>query len=74
MSAREFLENALGVALVALFVLIALGVVFLVVGSVPLLVVLFPLSATLVGAVILVAYLRHRRSRRRRPDYGDDAD
>ncbi|MDX1709615.1 MAG: hypothetical protein R3316_00590 [Rhodovibrionaceae bacterium] len=74
MTAREFFENALGVALVALFVLLVAGGVLFALGSVPLLVAFFPLSVTLLAIVILVAYLRHRRARRRRPDYENELD
>jgi len=74
MNAREFLENALGVTLLALAALVVLGGIVFALGSVPLLVALFPLTVTAVAAVILVAYLRHRRSRRRRPDYEDELD
>ena len=73
MTPREFLENALGIALFLAFCLIVFGAVVLVIGSVPLLLALFPLSAALVGAVLLIAYLRHRRQRRR-GGYDDDSD
>jgi hypothetical protein len=74
MTSREFFENALGVAIFTAFALVALGALLLLVGAVPLLVALFPISAALLAAVLLIAYLRQRRRRRGRAGYEDEVD
>jgi branched-subunit amino acid permease len=44
---------------------VALGGLVLVLGSVPILLLIFPLTIGAVGVVFLVGYLRHRARRRR---------
>ena len=63
MDVREFLGDAMGTAMVIAMALAVLGVVVLVVGTVPLVLALFPLTAGIIGVVLLIGYLRHRRRR-----------
>ncbi len=65
MDLREFVGYALGTAFVLAMAAVLLGVLVLLIGSVPLILALFPLTAGLIAAVILIGYLRHRRRPRR---------
>ena len=64
MDFKTFLGYALGTAFALAAVAVAVGVAVLIVSVVPLMLVLFPVTLTIVGAFMLVGYLRHRRGRR----------
>lgn len=64
MDLQEVAGYALGTAFVLAVAAALGGLVVLVVGAVPLVLALFPLTAGLVAVVLLVGYLRHRRRRR----------
>lgn len=63
MDLPELVGYALGTAFVLAVAAAVAGLVVLAVGTVPLVLALFPLTAGLVAAVLLVGYLRHRRRR-----------
>lgn len=66
MDLKEFAGYAAGTAFVLALAGLVVGGVLLVVGSVPILMLLFPLTLGAVGVVFLVGYIRHRAQRRRR--------
>lgn len=65
MTLREFLGYALGTAFVLAVSGAVVGSVILLVGAIPLMLALFPITAALVGGIVLIGWLRHRRQRRR---------
>lgn len=64
MTVKEFFGYALGTAFVLAVLGAAAGALVLLVSVVPLMVVLFPVTIAIVGAFVLVGYIRHRRMRR----------
>lgn len=64
MTVKEFLGYALGTAFVLAIGLAILGAIVVLIGAIPLMLVLFPLTAAVLGVLLLVGYLRHRRGRR----------
>lgn len=64
MTVKEFFGYALGTAFVLAVLGAAVGAVVLLISVVPLMILLFPVTIAIVGAFILVGYLRHRRLRR----------
>jgi hypothetical protein len=65
MDLKEFAGYAAGTAFVLAVAGVALGGVVLLLGSVPILLLIFPVTIGVVAAVFLVGYLRHRARRRR---------
>lgn len=65
MDLKEFAGYAAGTAFLLAVAGVALGGLVLVLGSVPILLLIFPLTIGAVGVVFLVGYLRHRARRRR---------
>lgn len=65
MTFKEFLGYAFGTAFVLAVSGALIGGLILLIGAIPLMLALFPLTAAIIGAVLLVGWLRHRRQRRR---------
>jgi len=65
MDFKTFIGYALGTAFTLAILAAAVGVVLLILGTVPFLVLLFPLTLAIVAVFLLVGYLRHRRGRRK---------
>ena len=64
MTMKEFLGYAMGTAFVLAVLGAAIGAVVLLMSVVPLMILLFPLTVAVLGAFVLVGYIRHRRARR----------
>ena len=64
MDLREFAGYAAGTAFVLAVAGLIAGGLVLVVGSVPILLLLFPLTLGALGVILLVGYIRHRARRR----------
>lgn len=64
MTVKEFLGYAMGTAFVLAVLGAAIGAVVLLMSVVPLMILLFPLTVAVLGAFVLVGYIRHRRARR----------
>lgn len=64
MDFREFLGYALGTAFVLAVTAALAGAVVLMISAIPLMLLLFPITAGIIGAVLLVGWFRHRRRRR----------
>lgn len=66
MELKEFAGYAAGTAFVMAVAGLIVGGLVVAIGSVPILMLLFPLTLGAVGVVFLVGYIRHRAQRRRR--------
>lgn len=66
MDIREFLGYTLGTAFVLALMAGAAAAIVVLVGALPMVLIVFPVTAGLVAIVLAVGYLRHRRRRRRR--------
>lgn len=67
MNIREFLGYALGTAFVLALTGLAVGAIAVVVTALPMILLVFPVSAGLLALFIGIGYLRHRRRRNRQP-------
>lgn len=63
MTFKEFLGYALGTAFAIAVVAALIGGIVLLIGAIPLMLFLFPVTASILGVILLINYLRHRRGR-----------
>lgn len=63
MSFKEFLGYALGTAFVIAVLAALIGGIVLLIAAIPLMLLLFPLTAGIIGLFLLIGYARHRRGR-----------
>ncbi len=63
MTFKEFLGYALGTAFVIAVFAAMIGGLVLFIAAIPLMLLLFPLTAAIVALFLLVGYARHRRGR-----------